>query len=106
MLELNELAKGAGYASYPELLYDFYVARHYSLHECGARLGINWMRVRRHLERFEIPVRKRGGPNNVKVVLTEQLVGEIMRDGLAAVALRLGVSYSVLYSRVRALGRP
>lgn len=101
--ELDALARQAGFADYPTMLHELYVIKRLSLMEVGERCHISYKRVKRHLKRFNIPVHKRGGPNNVKVTLTPELLQEIMRDGVVSVAQRLGVDQIALQMKLKKL---
>lgn len=98
--ELEDLAAKQGYPSYKDMLHELYVVQGKGLHEIAAMCHVFYRRTRKHLLRFGIPIRARGGPNNVKVVLTDVLVQEIIRDGVPAVAERLGVTDGVLRLRL------
>ena len=103
--DLERLAQETGYPDYRTLLYELYVVQRIGLYELAARCHMHYRRVRKHLIRFGIQVRGRGGANNVKIVLTPQLLREVMKDGIPAVADRLGVHSSVLRARLKALER-
>lgn len=99
--ELEAVARKAGYPDYRALLYDYYVTQGFSIEETGRRLGIARYRVRRHLVRFGITLRSKGGPNNVKIVVTKELLHEVALDGIAEVARRLGVYSPTLRASIQ-----
>lgn len=99
--ELEIVARRAGFADFKSLLDQWYTVERMGLTEVGERLHITWKRARKHLIRYGIPIRGPGGANNVLIVMTKELVQEIARDGVPAVAARLGVQDSVLYARIR-----
>jgi hypothetical protein len=99
--ELEIVAQRAGFADFKSLLDQWYTAEEMSLVEIGERLHVSWPRVRKHLVRYGISVRGPGGPNNVLIVVTNELIQEIARDGIPAAAARLGVQENVLYARIR-----
>jgi DNA-binding transcriptional ArsR family regulator len=101
LYELENVAKHAGFSDYKSLLEQWYKIDGVSLEELAERLHISQLRVRKHLARYGIPLRKRGGANNVKVVLTNALLKEIAKDGIPAVSTRLGVSEGRLYTRIQ-----
>lgn len=101
--ELDKLAREAGYVDYVGLLHDLYETKGMGLVELAERCHIAIPRLKRHLARYKIPLHKRGGANNVKIVLTQALIDEATRDGVPAVAARLGVPASVLYQRLKRL---
>lgn len=99
--ELETVAKLAGFPDYKSLLQQRYQVECVSLQDLAENLHISQPRLKKHLEKYGIPLRKRGGANNVKIVLTAELIQEIARDGIPAVSMRLGVESSVLYARIR-----
>lgn len=102
LIDLENVARRAGYAEYKDLLVDWYVVQRLALLDIAERLHVTQQRVRKHLVRFGITIRGKGGANNVKVVLTQALLEEVAKDGIPAVAMRLGVAQPVLYARIRA----
>lgn len=104
--ELEKMAKAAGYEDYKTLLYQLYTTQGMSISELSQRLLISQPRVRQHLLHYKLPIRGKGGANNVKVVMTDTLLREIMRDGVPIVAQRLGVDSVVLYQRLRTVKLP
>lgn len=100
--ELELHARKCGFESYKAFLHEHYVVRNVSLIELAEMLHIHTQRVRKHLLRYGIAIRGRGGPNNCRVVLTPALVSEVIRDGIPAVSERLGVTQHVLRMRVTA----
>lgn len=97
---LERIAREHGYADYRSMLYECYVVQGMSLVELARRLHIHHNRLKRHLTRFGIPIRKRGGRNHLKIEVTAELLEETIRDGIPAVALRLGVTQSALHARI------
>lgn len=101
LAELERLAKQAGYESTEKMLRELYVEKRVSIDKLVARLFTTHRALYKVLRMYKIPIRKRGGPNNVKVVLTDALFAEICRDGAAAVAERLGVDVTTLRERLK-----
>ena len=101
--DLDRLARESGFESYQSMLYELYVVRGMGLYELSRRCHVYYRRTRKHLKRFNIPIRSRGGPNNLKVALTLELLEEIVKNGVAATAERLGVAHVALHQRLRAL---
>lgn len=99
-IEWDETAVKLGFESEEAMWQDYYIVRKLSITQLAERLGVSRNTVRAALERLEIPVRSRGGPNNQKLDVTDELVDEIRRDGIAAVAKRRGLSYTTVYKRL------
>lgn len=104
MIEFEVLASRLGYRNEVALWEDLYVTKGLSLSQISRKLDVSRNVIRLALARAGIPPRKRGGPNNARVVLTQELIDEIRRDGLPTVARRLGLSHSTLYKRLRLRG--
>lgn len=98
--QLEKLARDTGYEDYKSMLVELYAVQRLSLAELAARCGISTERLKRHLARYGLTLRGRGGANNVKVVITPELRREVLLDGVPAVAKRLGVSPLVLYTKM------
>lgn len=101
--DLENLAQKAGFESYQQMLHELYTVQGLGLYQLAERCHIHYKRVRRHLNRFGIPIRGRGGPNSVKVVFTPELLTEIIKNGVEPTAQRLGITPVVLRSRLNAL---
>lgn len=99
--DLERAARRAGFEDLKALLTQWYVIEGMSLIEVGERLHIHENRVRKHLARYGIPLRHRGGAHIIQLVITDDLVNEIARDGIPLVADRLGLEHTVLYTRIR-----
>lgn len=99
--QLEKVAQAAGHEDYKSMLYDLYVVQRLSLSTIASQLDVTMGRIRRHLVRYQIPVRGKGGPNNVKVVVTDDLVLEAAKYGIGATAQRLGVSVTTLTRQLR-----
>lgn len=103
LLRLNELAIRNGFADYQSMLYDLYVMQGFSIENIANRFHVHQRRIRRHLTMYGIRIRSRGGPNYMRIVLTQSLIEEVLRDGIAAVAERLGVDGANLRQRLMQL---
>ena len=88
---LEQCALQLEQSSVQEMLYELYVVRDLSLHEIATQLSVSPWSVRRYLLAAGITLRRPGGRNNIKVELTQELLDEVSRDGITAVAMRLGV---------------
>lgn len=99
--QLDQLARSAGYEDYKSALHELYVTQGLGLAQLASRFNISQGRVRRHLARFEIPLHGRGGLQHRKVIVTQELLQEIAREGVPAVAAKLGVEPPILYQKLK-----
>lgn len=104
MIEWGALSKSLGYDSTDGMWKDLYLEKKLSIGQLSRKLDVSRNVVRLELSKAGIKARGRGGPNNSHVVLTEELLDEIRRDGLTATAKRLGLTYPALYMRLRKRG--
>lgn len=104
MIEWAPTAQRLGYTSELDMWTDLYCVRKLSISMLAVKLDVSRNTVRTSLERLNIEVRKQGGPNNLKLDVTDGLIDEIKREGIAAVAKRLELSYTTVYKRLRARG--
>jgi transposase-like protein len=100
MIEWNVAAQQLGYENELALLTDYYIVRKLSVAEIAEKLDVSRHALRSTLCRLGIEIRGRGGPNNKKLAITDELVEEIRVDGIAAVAKKLGLSYTTVYKRL------
>jgi transposase len=91
--------RSLGYASELDFWTDLYVTRKHSIAELAERLDVSRNTIRSTLERLNVPIRKQGGPNNQKLAANDEIAEEIEKDGVSAVAKRLGLSYAAVYKR-------
>lgn len=98
---LERVARDLGYESSGAMYYEMYVVQRIPLHEISQRLYTPLWSLRKRFDELGITVNKRGGANNVKFELTDELMAEVNRDGISAVCDRLGVNFVSLYLRVR-----
>lgn len=103
LTELDQFAKQQGFEDYSKMLYEFYTVQGLSLVEISSRCHVHWKRTKKHLFRFKIPLRGRGGANNVKVLMTPELLHEIKVNGVPATADRLGVTEHAIRSQLKRL---
>lgn len=101
LAELETLALRMGYPSYKDMLYELYVVQEKTLVEIAAMCHVYWKRTRKHCIRFGIEIKERGRTSRrTKIVVTDALVQEVTRDGVPAVAARLGITDTVLRHRL------
>lgn len=98
--ELEDQAQRGGYPSYKDMLYELYIAQELSIPQVGELCNTTEMRVKRHLRRFGIARRVRVR-TTTRFVMTDTLLGEIVRDGIPAVAHRLGTNTMTLEKHAR-----
>lgn len=93
---LAAIARDAGYDSVDDCLRAMYVEKGMDVQKIARMLGIGLNTLRGLLSSCGIALRSEGGPHNVKVVMTPELYAEIQRDGVPAVAARMGVNDTTL----------
>lgn len=98
---LDELAASLGFENTDKMLYELYVVQRTPLKELQAKLFTPMYTLRRRLEEICVPMRSRGGRNNVKSEITPELIDEVSRDGVTAVAMRLGIDGPALGARLK-----
>jgi len=104
MIEWAVIAEKLRFASSDAMWKALYVEQRLSITKIAERFGVSRNTVRGELLKRGL-LRKQGGPNNVTgVELTSDLIDEIRREGVLAVAKRLGINYTTLYKRLRKLG--
>lgn len=103
--QLEALAHSIGYESYRDMLQDLYVVQGMSFYEIAKRCNVSYDRTKKHLKRFGIPIRGRGGrhESTTKIKMTPALVQEIYENGLTSTAERLGVDSSRLLQQLKKL---
>jgi hypothetical protein len=101
MIDWDSLAKAAGLNSGKELLQRSYSEERNSISGMASKYGCGTNTIRAALQRYGIEVRGRGGVNFQKVVLTEEFLAELRRDGVLAVANAYEVDASAIYKALR-----
>lgn len=101
MISWETLALTLGYDSPLEMWTDLYVTRKLSIAQLSRKLDVSRNTVRDSIRRAGIKLKGRGGPNNRRLIVTDELVEEIRRDGISTVAKRLEIDYTTLYKRLR-----
>jgi transposase-like protein len=104
MIEWAPLVKMLGYGSDAEMWTDLYKEKNLSIAQISRKLDVSRNVVRDALGKAGLTLRKRGGPNNSRVLLSEAVLTAVRRDGIAVVAKRHGVSYATFYKRLRLRG--
>jgi len=102
MLNWDPIIKSLGYADEDSMWEDLYVKKELSIGQLAKKLNVSRNTVRASLERANVSMRGRGGPNNLKFDLTDEVIADIRENGIAAVARKLEVSYGTLYKRLYA----
>jgi transposase-like protein len=100
MIDWTPVAQRLGYDTEWAMWNDLYVTRALSITQLAKKLDVSRNTVRSALDRLQIDIRRRGGPNNQKLEITDELIEEVKKDGVAAVAKKLGLPYSTLYKRL------
>lgn len=104
MIDWTPIAQRLGHASEEMLWHELYDVQKLSITTLATRLGISRNTIRQALARRHIQVRGRGGPNNLVLALTPEVIEEVRRDGVLAVAKRMELNYTTLYKRLRRAG--
>jgi hypothetical protein len=101
MIDWNITARGLGYPDEAGMWEDLYVRKRCSIAKLSRDLDVSRNTIRLSIEKAGLSLRRRGGPNNRPPDLTDELVEEIKKEGIAAVAKRLHMPYATLYKRFR-----
>lgn len=99
-IDWKPVLRALGYADEAGMWQDLYVTRALSIMQIATKLDISRNAVRDALAKHGIEIRGRGGPNNQKVVITDEVIEQVRTYGIAAVAQQLGIKYSALYKRL------
>lgn len=98
---LERVAHERGFESYEKLLYELYIVQGYSIEQLQARLFTPHHSLKLKLRELGLITRGKGGPNNRKFVLTDELIAEASRIGVWELSLRLGVDPVQVASRLK-----
>jgi transposase-like protein len=104
MIEWNAIAQRLGYADENSMWRDLYDVKKKSIAALAGELGVSRNTIRHTIRARGIAVRGRGGANRNVLDLTDEVIAEVKRDGVAAVAKRLGINFTTLYKRLRKHG--
>jgi hypothetical protein len=91
------MAQTLGYLGEKEMFETLYGTM--SLQELSEALNISTALCRKKLGEHSIPMRKRGGPNGQKIVMTQVIVDEMKNLGSTAVSLKYKVSRYTLFKQ-------
>lgn len=100
-VNLEEIAHKRGYDSVPQLLHELYIVAGMSISEVAEDLHVGYKNCKQYLKKAGIQLRPQGGANYQKVTWTQELRDEVLRDGVTAVALRLGVDRNTVAWHMR-----
>jgi transposase-like protein len=104
MIDWDAVAHRLGHLNEKALWENLYVDRKLSISELAEQFGVGRSTIRSSLIRNEIEIRERGGPNHRTAPAgPADLEQQITRDGVAAVAARLGISTAAVYKRMKRL---
>lgn len=99
---LDALAREQGWENAETMVKDLYEVKRWSLKRLTIMLQLpTQYLLQQWMKNWGIEIKGRGGRNNLKFDLTPQLVEEVTRDGITAVADRLGISRTRLYTRLQ-----
>lgn len=91
-------ASKLGYKSEEEMWKDLYPK--HSLNELVVKFGRAINTIRARLEYFQIPKRQRGGANNQKVEIDQNLLNDVIALGVNAAAKKHNIRPQALYQRI------
>jgi len=97
MIDWKRISESLGYDTPEEMFRSLYIEKAMSIAQIAQRFAITPSSARRAIMFHGVPVRSRGGPNNQKVIIDEQLVHEVESHGVIKVARSRGVDPSALY---------
>ena len=110
MTDWGKIAVARGYTSSddktigdPKALLTGEYAKHGSIEALAGELNISRHVVRVAMERYDVPVKKQGGPQRSTFEVTETLLNLIEEIGLTAAARTVPCEYTTLYKRTRAV---
>src|SRR5262245_19790489 len=91
-------AKNLNYESEAKMWAEMYPK--FSISALAQKFGTSVGVIRSRLLRKNVEVRKRGGPNNVKIVVNDELVDRILKTSIPQVAKEMNLSPQALYRRL------
>lgn len=97
----TEVWKALGYTSEREMLIDLYLENFMSLSEISKVLGYSNIAIRRRLLSHRIPLRPRGGVNNLGKRKLKDIPDWVLKEPTERVAKALNVHASTIYAERR-----
>jgi hypothetical protein len=104
MVNWDEVATKFGYKDSAEMWTDLYINKQLSVSQLERKFGVSRNPIRAALAASGIQKRGRGGPNRKFVVITDELIENCRRDGIAKTAKAMGLDYTTLYKRLKSRG--
>lgn len=95
-----EISQQLGFSGPKEMWEAFYLQRKMSIGQLAKRFAISPNVVRDALIVHGVAVRKRGGPNNIKMVDVDALQKAVDERGVSSVAREQGVDPTTIYKRL------
>lgn len=87
-----------GYTSEKEMWLDLYPKE--SLTQLSKKFGKAINSIRARIAACDLPIQSRGGANNVRVEMDQDLIDDVIKMGVVKSALKRGVRPQVIYSRL------
>lgn len=91
-------AKKLGFSSEREMWTSLYPS--HSLTRLAEKFGKGINTIRGRLDKYQIPMQARGGPNNTKVQLDQALIDDVINLGVKKAAEKRGVQPQTIYHRL------
>jgi transposase len=104
-IEWEPIAAKLGYADETAMWQDLYVTRRLSVSKLTEMFDVSRNTIRYALDRAGVTIRPSGGPNNMKIEITAEVIEAVRLHGIRETAKALGVTYSTLYKRLYRVGQ-
>lgn len=99
---LAELAEAEGFESVQLMIADLYLVQRVPFKLLAENLRLTEAVLRKRMVGWGITLRPKGGPNNLRAVVTDDVIIECRRDGVMVVSQRIGVHPVTLYLAITA----
>lgn len=100
MIDWTGIARDLHYESPAEMWKDLYGKRGMSLITLSERFAVSQNSIRKALVASGVDIRSRGGPNNLKVPVTDELLQEVAEMGVLKTAEKHQVDPTTLYKKL------
>lgn len=97
-------AKTLGFPGEKEMWAKLYTDQAMSIAEISRRLAVGSATIHQRLTKHQIPIRQRGGRNNLIINMSPELQEKVRQQGVTAVATEMGLSYNTLHKALKRAG--